>query len=116
MAVRTAVAARADRSGLLLTIVALLLVAATFVPLGYIVSTLLSNGIHDTAQLIFRPRVGELLRNTVDLVVLTVPVCLVLGIGLAWIVERTDVPGTGWWGPIFVAPWPCPPSSTVTGG
>ncbi|MET9492864.1 iron ABC transporter permease [Nocardia sp. NPDC006630] len=108
MTVRTAVAARADRSGLLITIVALLLVAATFVPLGYIVSTLLANGIHDTAQLIFRPRVGELLRNTVDLVVLTVPICLVLGIGLAWIVERTDVPGTGWWGPIFVAPLAVP--------
>ncbi|WP_330183106.1 iron ABC transporter permease [Nocardia sp. NBC_01503] len=108
MAVRTAVASRATRPGLLVTIIALLLVAATFVPLGYIVSTLLSTGFHETAQLVFRPRVGELLRNTVSLVVITVPVCLVLGIGLAWIVERTDVPGTAWWGPIFAAPLAVP--------
>ncbi|WP_067562292.1 ABC transporter permease [Nocardia acidivorans] len=108
MAVRTAVAARALRPGPLVTTVALLLVAATFVPLGYIVSTLFSTGFHETAQLVFRPRVGELLRNTVSLVVITVPVCLVLGIGLAWIVERTDVPGTAWWGPIFAAPLAVP--------
>ncbi|MRH88929.1 ABC transporter permease subunit [Nocardia sp. SYP-A9097] len=108
MAVRTAVATRAIRPGLLVTIVALLLVAATFVPLGYIVSTLFSTGFHETAQLVFRPRVGELLRNTVSLVVITVPVCLVLGIALAWIVERTDVPGTAWWGPIFAAPLAVP--------
>ncbi|MFF2552370.1 ABC transporter permease [Nocardia sp. NPDC058058] len=108
MAVRTAVASRATRPGPLVTILALLLVAATFVPLGYIVSTLFSTGFTETAHLIFRPRVGELLRNTVGLVVITVPVCLVLGIGLAWIVERTDVPGATWWGPIFAAPLAVP--------
>ncbi|MEV6771571.1 iron ABC transporter permease [Nocardia sp. NPDC051030] len=108
MAVRTAVATRAGRPGLLVTIAALLLVAATFVPLGYIVSTLFSTGFHETAELVFRPRVGELLRNTVSLVVLTVPICLTLGIGLAWIVERTDVPGAAWWGPIFAAPLAVP--------
>jgi len=31
--------------------------------------------------LIFRPRVGELLLNTVLLTVVTVPLCLVLGVG-----------------------------------
>lgn len=108
MTVRTAVAARVLRPGLLVTIAALLLVAATFVPLGYIVSTLFSTGLHESAALIFRPRVGELLRNTVGLVVLTVPICTVIGIGLAWIVERTDVPGASWWGPIFAAPLAVP--------
>lgn len=108
MAVRTAVAARAGRPGPLVTGAALLLVAATFVPLGYIVSTLFSTGLSETADLIFRPRVGELLRNTVSLVVLTVPICVTLGIGLAWIVERTDVPGAAWWGPVFAAPLAVP--------
>ncbi|WP_067702143.1 ABC transporter permease [Nocardia jejuensis] len=113
MAVRTAAANRAGlsgvrRPGFLVTIAALILVAATFVPLGYIVTTLFSTGFHETAELVFRPRVGELLRNTVALVVITVPVCLVAGIGLAWIVERTDVPGATWWGPIFAAPLAVP--------
>lgn len=92
----------------MVTIVALLLVAATFVPLGYIVSTVFSTGLDQTAELVFRPRVGELLRNTVGLVVCTVPICVVLGVGLAWVVERTDVPGKSWWGPVFAAPLAVP--------
>ncbi|MFI5777471.1 ABC transporter permease [Nocardia sp. NPDC051570] len=98
----------AGRPGYAVTGVALLLVAATFVPLGYIVSTLFSTGLHEAAHLVFRPRVGELLRNTAGLVVITVPVCVVLGVGLAWIVERTDVPGASWWGPMLAAPLAVP--------
>ncbi|MGO4614528.1 ABC transporter permease [Nocardia sp. 2YAB30] len=109
VALRTVVAAsRIGRPGPLVTIVALLLVAATFVPLGYIVSTVFSTGLDQTAELVFRPRVGELLRNTVGLVVCTVPICVVLGVGLAWVVERTDVPGKSWWGPVFAAPLAVP--------
>ncbi|MGQ4601364.1 ABC transporter permease subunit [Nocardia sp. R6R-6] len=109
MVVRTAVTApRVGRPGPLVTGVALLLVAATFVPLGYIVSTVFTTGPQQAAELVFRPRVGELLRNTLELVVCTVPICVALGIGLAWVVERTDVPGKSWWGPIFVAPLAVP--------
>ncbi|WP_306360601.1 iron ABC transporter permease [Nocardia sp. CC227C] len=111
MAVRIAVAnrpGRGSRPGPFVTGVALLLVAATFVPLGYIVYTLFDTGLHETARLIFRDRVGELLRNTVSLVLLTVPICVVLGVGLAWILERTDVPGAAWWGPVFAAPLAVP--------
>ncbi|MEV6321614.1 iron ABC transporter permease [Nocardia sp. NPDC051787] len=106
---RTVVAApRVGRPGPLVTGVALLLVAATFVPLGYIVSTVFATGIEQAAELVFRPRVGELLRNTLGLVVCTVPVCVALGVGLAWVVERTDVPGRSWWGPVFAAPLAVP--------
>ncbi|MGK8553376.1 ABC transporter permease [Nocardia gipuzkoensis] len=109
MALRTVVAApRVGRPGPLVTGVALLLVAATFVPLGYIVSTVFSTGFEQAAELVFRPRVGELLRNTLGLVVCTVPVCVALGVGLAWVVERTDVPGKAWWGPLFAAPLAVP--------
>ncbi|MEV0298237.1 iron ABC transporter permease [Nocardia sp. NPDC050710] len=109
MAVRTLIAApRVGRPGPLVTIVALLLVAATCVPLGYIVSTLFSTGLHEAADLVFRPRVGDLLKNTAGLVMLTVPICVVLGVGLAWVVERTNVPGAAWWGPVFVAPLAVP--------
>ncbi|WP_194834287.1 iron ABC transporter permease [Nocardia sp. XZ_19_369] len=109
MAVRTAVASsRVGRPGPFVTTVALLLVAATFVPLGYIVSEIFSTGLSQAADLVFRPRVAQLLRNTVGLVVCTVPICVVLGVGLAWVVERTDVPGKAWWGPIFAAPLAVP--------
>ncbi|PXX66291.1 iron(III) transport system permease protein [Nocardia tenerifensis] len=108
MALRTFVAARVGRPGPLVTTVVLLLVAATFVPLGYIVSEFVAVGPGEAAELVFRPRVGQLLRNTVGLVVCTVPICVVLGVGLAWVIERTDVPGKSWWGPIFVAPLAVP--------
>ena len=46
--------------------------------------------------------------NTVGLVVVTVPLCMVLGVGAAWLVERTDVPGRAVWRPLFVAPLAVP--------
>jgi iron(III) transport system permease protein len=52
--------------------------------------------------------VGELLFNTVALVVVTVPLCVVLGVGAAWLVERTDLPGRAFWRPLFVAPLAIP--------
>ena len=55
-----------------------------------------------------RPRVGELLVNTVGLVVVTVPLCVVIGVGVAWLVERTDLPGRAFWRPLFVAPLAIP--------
>ncbi|WP_446224626.1 ABC transporter permease [Nocardia sp. IBHARD005] len=99
---------RVGRPGVFGTLLALVLTAATFVPLGYIVSVLFDTGLSEAATLVFRPRVGELLENTALLVLCTVPVCVVLGIGLAWLVERTEVPGRAWWGPVLVAPLAVP--------
>lgn len=63
----------------------------------------------DTAVgLIFRPRVGELLGNTLLLIVLTVPLCLVLGVGGAWLVERTTLRGHRWWAVALAAPLAIP--------
>lgn len=84
------------------------LVCATLVPIGYVVWSVISTGPARTYQLFARPRVAELLVNTVGLVVVTVPLCVVLGVGAAWLVERTDVPGRGVWRPLFVAPLAVP--------
>jgi iron(III) transport system permease protein len=53
----------------------------TLVPLGYVVSIGLQVGWDTLAPLIFRPKVGELLVNTVLLVVIATPLCVVLGVG-----------------------------------
>jgi iron(III) transport system permease protein len=84
------------------------LVAATFIPLGYVAWSAVSIGWTRAYELIVRPRVGELLFNTVALVVVTVPLCVVLGVGIAWLVERTDLPGRAFWRPLFVAPLAVP--------
>lgn len=94
--------------GPFVAVVAALLVAATFIPLGYIFSTVVTTGWSTTVELVFRARVGELLANTAGLVAVTVPICVVLGVGLAWIVERTDVVGSAGLGPVFAAPLAVP--------
>lgn len=58
--------------------------------------------------LLWRPRVAELLGNTTSLVVVTVAITATLGIGSAWLVERTSLPGAGWWRVLMVAPLAVP--------
>src|SRR5689334_14953577 len=85
-----------------------ILVAATCIPLGYVVWGTVSVGWTRAYELVVRPRVGELLINTVALVFITVPLCVLIGVTLAWLTERTDLPGRGLWRPLFVAPLAVP--------
>ena len=63
----------------------------------------------DTAvSLIFRARVGELLLNTILLMAVSVPLCLVLGVGGAWLVERTSLRGNRFWALALAAPLAIP--------
>jgi iron(III) transport system permease protein len=59
-------------------------------------------------DLVWRPRVGELLANTASLVGLTCVVTTVLGVGAAWLVERTAVPAADLWRIALVAPLAVP--------
>jgi iron(III) transport system permease protein len=99
---------KAARPGPLVSATVAILVAATCIPLGYVVWGAVSVGWTRTYELVVRPRVGELLFNTVGLVVVTVPLCVVIGVGAAWLVERTDLPGRAFWRPLFVAPLAIP--------
>ncbi|MDY6995758.1 MAG: iron ABC transporter permease [Actinomycetota bacterium] len=96
------------RPGPLISGTVAVLVAATFIPLGYVAWAFVTTGWDEAYALIVRPRVGELLVNTLSLVVLTVPLCVVVGVGTAWLVERTDVPGRPFWRPLFVTPLAVP--------
>jgi iron(III) transport system permease protein len=98
----------AARPGPLVSATVAILVAATCIPLGYVVWGAVSVGWTRAYDLVVRPRVGELLVNTVALVVVTVPLCVVIGVAVAWLVERTDLPGRTFWRPMFVAPLAIP--------
>ena len=66
----------------------------------------------DAQELLFRPLIGELLLNTLGLVVATCALTALIGTACAWCVERTDVPG-GWvWGVLAAAPLAVPPFIT----
>jgi iron(III) transport system permease protein len=97
-----------SRPGPLVSVTVAILVAATCIPLGYVIWGTVSVGWTRAYELVVRPRVGELLVNTVALVFITVPLCVVIGVGAAWLTERTDLPGRGFWRPLLVAPLAIP--------
>lgn len=82
--------------------------AAMLIPVGYVVATAIGLGWNELASLVFRPRVGELLANTVLLLVLGVPATIVIGVGGAWLVERTNLPARRLFAVLLVAPLAIP--------
>ncbi|MCU1606067.1 MAG: fbpB, partial [Modestobacter sp.] len=86
----------------------MLVAAVALLPLGYIVGYTVDVGWSGVRELVFRPRVGELLWNSARLVVGTVACCVVLGLGAAWLVERSAVPARRGWHVLLVAPLAVP--------
>lgn len=87
---------------------ALLVTAATAIPLGFVVFITAQTGWDTAVALLFRPRIGELLINTALLMAIGMPVSVVLGVALAWLTERTDLPARRIWSAIVVAPLAVP--------
>lgn len=83
-------------------------VALALVPLGFVLVSSVDTGWDEAGRLLFRPRVGELLGNTLRLVVGGVVASAALGLGAAWLVERTDLPGRRVWTALLVAPLAVP--------
>ncbi|MET9326938.1 iron ABC transporter permease [Tsukamurella sp. NPDC003166] len=77
-------------------------------PLGFVVYTTIDTGWSESVRLVFRPRVGELLINTVLLTLVAVPLSVVVGVGGAWLVERTSLWGRRAWSLLLAAPLAIP--------
>ncbi|MBI4939169.1 MAG: iron ABC transporter permease [Actinobacteria bacterium] len=80
----------------------------TVLPVLVVVGAALAADPAATARFLLRPRVAELLGNTVALVVLSGAACLVIGTGAGWLVERTALPLRGLWRVLLVAPLAVP--------
>lgn len=80
----------------------------TLLPLGYVVAGVIGAGPSGVVALVWRPRVGELLLNTVTLVLLATTTCVIVGTGAAWLVERTTLPGRPLWTGLMAAPLAVP--------
>ena len=85
-------------------LVAVLVVGPVLVVFGQAAAA----GTDEASRLLFRPRTAELLRNTLLLVALTVPITVVLGCGAAWLVERTTLPAAGVWRTLLLMPLAIP--------
>ncbi|WP_240769796.1 ABC transporter permease, partial [Nocardioides sp.] len=82
--------------------------ALALVPLGYVLWTTMELGADEATGFLWRPRIGELLWNTVRLLVTATLASVVVGVAGAWVVERTDVPARGWWHGVLCAPLAVP--------
>ena len=87
---------------------ALLVSLMALLPLGFIAWITLQTGFATASRLIFRARVGELLIDTLLLEACVVPISIVLAVTLAWLTERTDLPGSRVWSWLAVAPLAVP--------
>jgi iron(III) transport system permease protein len=96
-AVARAGARRARRHPpLLLAAAAWTVVALVSLPLAYLVLRVVQGG-GDAWRVLGRHRILDLVGQTALLVVLVTGVALVLGVSLAWLVTRTDLPGRRFW-------------------
>jgi iron(III) transport system permease protein len=77
-------------------------------PVGFVVWITLQTGWETASALVFRPRVGELLVNTLLLEACTIPIAILLAVALAWLTERSDLPGRQIWSWLAVAPLAVP--------
>jgi iron(III) transport system permease protein len=59
--------------------------------------------------LLVRPLVGELLANTIGLVLAATAAAAIVGTGCAWLIERTAVPGRRCWAVLVAVPLAIPP-------
>ncbi len=89
------------------------LVAA--IPLVFVVAYTIGIGWDQAWRLIVRPRVGELLLNTIELMVGCMVASAVVGTGAAWLVERTNLPGRKVWHVLLAAPLAVPAFVTSFG-
>ena len=63
----------------------------------------------EAVELLVRPLVGELLVNTIGLVLATTAASAIIGTGCAWLIERTRVPGRQVWAVLAAVPLAVPP-------
>lgn len=81
------------RPALPMVALAILFSLMALLPLGFIIAIGIETGWESIKVLVFRPRVAELLSNTLWLTALAVPLCIVLGVAIAWLTERTTLAG-----------------------
>jgi iron(III) transport system permease protein len=89
-------------------VLAVVVALLALVPLFFVAASAVAVGTQEALRLLIRPRVGELLRNTATLTAATLLLCAGIGVGAAWLVERTSLPGRRIWHVLLAAPLAVP--------
>ena len=99
---------RRKRPSIWLLLPVLLLVGLSLLPLAYVGLKAWQAGWTEAVHLLWRPYVFGLLRNTLALMVGVTLTCGVIGLSLAWLLERSNLPGRRIWGVILCLPFAVP--------
>ncbi len=102
-------ARRGKRAPVTLFTLSALLALWVLSPIAFTVMRATTFSLADLSDLLFRPLVGELLSNTVLIVVTATFASAVIGTGAAWFVERTRLPGRRFWAVLVAVPLAVPP-------
>ncbi|HEX3244266.1 MAG TPA: iron ABC transporter permease [Chloroflexota bacterium] len=86
----------------------LLIALITLIPLFFVLVYTYLTGWDTAYQLVVRPRVGELLYNTVRLTLAVIVTCGLIGVITAWLTERSNLPYSRVWSALLVAPLAIP--------
>jgi iron(III) transport system permease protein len=89
-------------------LIAIVIAFLALLPFCFVLWAAVETGWEAASRLIFRARVGDLMVNTVLLIVFTIPICVVLSVTLAWLTERCDLPGARLWSWLAIAPLAVP--------
>jgi iron(III) transport system permease protein len=89
---------------LLSAIAAAIAVALVLLPLAFLVVEAQQSGWGEVQRLLLRHTVAVLLWNSVRLALACTVLCALLGVGAAWCVERTTLPGRRVWAVLLVLP------------
>ncbi|NLA36767.1 MAG: iron ABC transporter permease, partial [Actinobacteria bacterium] len=87
---------------------ALVATAAVLLPLGYLVVRATERGWEAVDATLIRPRTAELIGRSVSLSATVTAISVVLGVGAAWLVTRTDLPARRFWQVAFALPLAIP--------
>ncbi|UTI63733.1 iron ABC transporter permease [Paraconexibacter antarcticus] len=82
--------------------------ALSLLPIVFLVLEVRGVSLSEAHRLLFRPRIGRLLTNTLGLVAASTVLCAVVGVAAAWCVERTELPGRRVWMVLLVLPLAIP--------
>ena len=86
----------------------LILVGLSLLPLLYVGTKAWQAGWSEALHLLWRPYVFGLMRNTLLLMVGVTVTCALIGLSLAWLLERSNLPGRRLWGVILCLPFAVP--------
>ena len=88
----------------LLLLAGLIVATSALLPLGYLIMRASGAGYDKVWNILLRPRTHEIFLNSIGLATAVTLVSIVIGVSLAWLTVRTDLPARKFWSVATVLP------------